>query len=203
MSARATWGAAPSGRPGGQQRFSDLAIGTALTLRLVFRLPLRQTEDFVRSILSVMRAGLDAPDHRTLSPRSQSLGVAAPSLSAKGPLHLIVDSTELSVIGEWEWAAAKHGGRGVRGWKKLHLGVDGAGVIVAHAVTEPTVDDATVGIDLIGAAAGDIASVTADAATTRSPSMRPRARDTRRWSCRRPGRHGCRDVDHARVRAIA
>ncbi|AMY07694.1 hypothetical protein LuPra_00872 [Luteitalea pratensis] len=26
--ARAAWGAAPSGRPGGQQRFSDLAIGT-------------------------------------------------------------------------------------------------------------------------------------------------------------------------------
>jgi hypothetical protein len=37
-------------------------------------------------------------------------------------------------------------------------------VIVAHALTESTVDDATVGIDLIGAAAGDIASVTADAA---------------------------------------
>ena len=43
----------------------------------------------------------------------------------------------------------KHGGRGHRGWKKLHLAVDRAGVIVAHALTEPTVDDATIGIDLI------------------------------------------------------
>jgi hypothetical protein len=68
------------------------------------------------------------------------------------------------VVGEGEWAAAKHGGRGIRGWKKLHLGVDGAGVIVAHALTEATVDDASVGIALIGAAAGPVASVTGDAA---------------------------------------
>ena len=162
--ARAAWGVPPSGRPGGQQRFSDLAIETALTLRLVFHLPLRQTEGFVRSILTVMRAGLDAPDHTTLSRRSQLLDVAVHNIPATGPLHLIVDSTGLSVVGEGEWAAAKHGGRGTRGWKKLHLGVDRSGVIVAHALTEATVDDATVGIDLIGAAAGDVASVTADAA---------------------------------------
>jgi hypothetical protein len=143
---------------GGQQRFSDLAIETALTLRLVFRLPLRQTEGFVRSLLTVMRAGLDAPDHTTLSRRSQLLDVATHDVPATGPLHLIVDSTGLSVVGAGEWAAAKHGGRGTRGWKKLHLGVDRSGVMVAHALTESTVDDATVGIDLIGAAAGGIAS---------------------------------------------
>ncbi len=70
-------------------------------------------------------------------------------------------------MGAGEWATAKHGGRGTRGWKKLHLGVDRSGVIVAHALTEATVDDATVGSDLIGAAAGDVASVTADAAYDR------------------------------------
>ena len=52
----------------------------------------------------------------------------------------------------------------VRGWKKLHLGVDRSGVIVAHVLTEATADDATVGIDLMGATVGDVASVTADAA---------------------------------------
>ena len=132
---RATWGAARSGRPGGQQRFSDLAIETALTLRLVFRLPFHQTEGFVRSILTVMRTGLDAPDHTTLSRRSQWLDVVVHNIPANGPLHLFVDSTGLSVVGEGEWAAAKLGGRGTRGWKKLHLGVDGSGVIVAHVLT--------------------------------------------------------------------
>ncbi|AMY09525.1 hypothetical protein LuPra_02742 [Luteitalea pratensis] len=91
--ALAAWGVPASGRPGGQQRFSDLAIETALTLRLVFGLALRQTEGFVRSILTVMRAGLDAPDQKTLSRRSQWLDVAVRNLPAKGPLHLIVDST--------------------------------------------------------------------------------------------------------------
>ena len=41
------WRPSPSGRPGGQKRFSDVAIETALILRLVFGLPLRQTEGFV------------------------------------------------------------------------------------------------------------------------------------------------------------
>ena len=137
--ARAAWIVPPSGRPGGQQRFSNLAIETALTLRLVFRLPLRQTEGFVRSILTVMRTSLDAPDHTTLSRRGQVLNIAAHHILATGPLHRIVDSTGLSVLGEGEWAAAKHGGRGTRGWRKLHLGVDRSGTIVAHALTESTV----------------------------------------------------------------
>jgi hypothetical protein len=86
---RAAWQVPPSGRPGGQQRFSDLAIETALTLRLVFRLPLRQTERFVRSILTVMRTSLDAPDHTTLSGRGQLLNVAVHKTLATEPLHLL------------------------------------------------------------------------------------------------------------------
>ena len=126
-----SWGVSAVRSTGRAAAVLDLAIETALTLRLVFRLPVRQTEGFVRSILTVMRAGLDAPDHMTLSRRSQWLDVVVHNLPAKGPLHLIVDSTGLSVVGEGEWAAAKHGGRGTRGWKKLHLGVDRSGVIVA------------------------------------------------------------------------
>ena len=37
-------------------------------------------------------------------------------------------------------------------------------MIVAHALTEPTVDDATIGIDLIETVDDEIARVTADAA---------------------------------------
>ena len=56
LSAAATdaWRPSPSGRPGGQTRFSDVAIETALILRLVFGLPLRQTAGFVRSVLALM-----------------------------------------------------------------------------------------------------------------------------------------------------
>ena len=70
-----SWKPAPSGLRGGQKKFSDHAIETALTLRLVFNLPLRQAEGFLRSILSLMSIDLEAPDHTTLSRRSQSLNI--------------------------------------------------------------------------------------------------------------------------------
>ena len=50
---------APRNTPGGQPHYSDLAITTALTLRAVFHLPLRQTEGLIGSILQLL--GLDRP----------------------------------------------------------------------------------------------------------------------------------------------
>ena len=46
-----SWRAAPRTTPGGQPSYSDLAITTALMLRAVFRLALRQTEGLIGSIL--------------------------------------------------------------------------------------------------------------------------------------------------------
>ena len=160
----AAWTPAPTGRRGGQRKFSDHAIETALTLRLVFGLPLRQAEGFLRSVLSLMNVDREAPDHTTLSRRSQHLDVRFHLIPADEPLHLIVDSTGLSIVGEGEWAAVKRGGRGTRGWKKLHLGVDGSGAILAHVLTEGNADDATTGLTLIDAVEGNISRFTADAA---------------------------------------
>ena len=160
----ASWKPAPTGRRGAQRKFSDHAIETALTLRLVFKLPLRQAEGFLRSVLSLMALDLEAPDHTTLSRRSQNLSIQLARVSRKEPIDLIVDSTGLSIVGEGEWAAAKHGGRGRRGWKKLHLGVDRTGVIVAQTLTHGSADDAKAALDLIDEVKDDMASFTADAA---------------------------------------
>ena len=160
----ATWEAVGVGKRGGQRQYSDLAIETALTLRLIFHLPLRQTEGFLTSIFGMLGLDLSAPDHTTLSRRGQHLDLPLRRAPAGAGLHLIVDSTSLSIVGVGEWAAAKHGGRGRRGWKKLHLGVDRSGVIVARALTEASVDDATTGITLIEATDGALGRVTADAA---------------------------------------
>ena len=73
-------------------------------------------------------------------------------------------STGLSIVGAGEWAAAKHGGCGRRGWRKLHLGVDQSGVIRVHTLTEKTGDDATTAVDLLTAVEGPLVRVTADAA---------------------------------------
>ncbi len=160
----ATWEAVGVGKRGGQLQYSEVAIETALTLRLIFHLPLRQTEGFLRSIFGMLGVDLSAPDHTTLSRRGQHLDLALRRLPAGAGIHLIVDSTGLSTVGEGEWAAVKHGGRGRRGWKKLHLGVDGSGVIVAHALTGGHVDDATTALDLIDKVEGDVSCLTADAA---------------------------------------
>ena len=69
------WKPASSGKRGGQKKFSDHAIETALVLRLVFKLPLRQAEGFLRSILSLMDLNLEAPHRTTVSRRSQQLDV--------------------------------------------------------------------------------------------------------------------------------
>ena len=69
----AAWTPRRSGRRGGQRRYSDLAIETALTLRLLYHLPLRQAEGFLHALFGMMRLDLSAPDSTTLSRRSQHL----------------------------------------------------------------------------------------------------------------------------------
>ena len=160
----ATWEPTGVGTRGGQRKYSDLAIETALTLRLLFHLPLRQTEGFLTALLGLMGLDLPTPDHTTLSRRGQHLDLTLRRLPTGEGTHLIIDSTGLSIVGEGEWAAAKHGRRGKRGWKKLHVGVDQSGAIVAQGLTEATGDDATTAITLIEAVHGHVARVTADTA---------------------------------------
>jgi hypothetical protein len=111
-----------------------------------------------------MALDLEVPDHTTLSRRSQYLSTQLAHVSTKNLINLIVDSTGLSIVGEGEWAAAKYGGRGRRGWKKLHLGVDRTGMIVAEILTDGDVNDAKTALDLIDEVKCDIASITADTA---------------------------------------
>ena len=110
-----------------------------------------------------MRATYDSCNN-ALSRRGQHLQRRLRPVPSGERIHLVLDSTGLSIFGEGEWAAAKHGGRGRRGWEKLHLGVDRSGVILAHTLTEATVDDATTALDLITAVDGNLVSVIADAA---------------------------------------
>jgi hypothetical protein len=97
----------------------------------------------------------------TVSRRSQQVDVGLRLAATKGRLHLIVDSTGLSIIGEGEWAAVKHGGRGRRAWKKLHLGVGRSGAIVAEVLTDGDAHDSNTALDLIDEI-DDVASFTAD-----------------------------------------
>jgi hypothetical protein len=139
----AAWKAAPRTTPGGQPHDSDLAITTALTLRAVFRLPLRQTEGLIGSVLQRLGLDLPVPDFSTLSRRAQTLELPAPPRATGGAIHLLVDSSGLKLSGPGEWRVEKHGTSRRRSWRKLHIGYDAVtGRIVAAILTDRDVDDA-------------------------------------------------------------
>ncbi|NIO22109.1 MAG: hypothetical protein GTN76_15620 [Candidatus Aenigmarchaeota archaeon] len=92
--------------------------------RLVFRLPLRQAEGFLKSILILMDLYLPCPDHTTISRRNRTARIRRNTRGLPdGPVCFIDDSTGLKICGQGEWHAKKHGKRLRKRWKKLHLGV--------------------------------------------------------------------------------
>ncbi len=122
------WRAPPSGKPGGQRTYANIAIEAALTIRMVFHLPLRQTEGFLRSLTHMFELEIPVPDHTTLSRRLKNLGIIdVPSVTSHRPIHLFIDSTGLRIHVSHLRTPPKH-----RTWRKLHLALDAdTGEIVA------------------------------------------------------------------------
>src|SRR3954470_4307356 len=110
----------------GQARYTDAAIQTSLMVRAAFKLPLRQTEGLMASVLTLMDLTISAPDHTTVSRRAVTLPVIQATVVPPGPLHVLIDSTGLQVYGAGQWLEAKHGAKSRRKWRKLHLAVDAA-----------------------------------------------------------------------------
>ena len=162
-----TWTPPPTGKRGRQQEFSDAAIQTCLTLKVLFGLPLRQTTGFVESLLRLVGLDWVVPDFSTLCRRQQTLNVSLPYRGATGPLHLLIDSTGIKSEGEGEWNARKHGCPKRRIWRKIHIGIDEETLEVrAVEVTTSNVDDAPMLPELLNQIPPDqnIGSVTADGA---------------------------------------
>ncbi len=155
----------PRTTPGGQPHYSTLAITTALTMRTVFGLALRQTEGLIGSVIALLGLALAVPDHSTLSRRSKTLEVPPHRRLGAGPLHLLVDSTGLKLSGAGEWLVEKHGTSRRRSWRKLHIGIDGeSGEIVAIELTKKESDDAARTAALLDQLTDPLASFTADGA---------------------------------------
>jgi Transposase DDE domain len=160
------WRAAPRTTPGGQPWYSPLALLTALTLRAVFRLALRQTERLIGSILHLLGLALAMPDHTILCRRAETLEVPRPRPRKSGEaVHLLVDSTGLKLCGAGEWLLEKHGTKPRRSLRKLHIGMDAeTGQSVAATLTTNDVDDGSQAGPLLDRVSASVASFTADGA---------------------------------------
>ncbi|WP_426960180.1 IS5 family transposase [Muricoccus radiodurans] len=115
---RSAEGTGQRGRP---QVVTDAAVQCVLTPKVRYRLRLRAAQGMTGSLIRL--AGLDwsVPHYRTLSRRQRSLTVMIPYCRRGGPLHLVVDSSGLKVLGEGEWKVRKHGTNKRRVWRKVCL----------------------------------------------------------------------------------
>ena len=156
-----TWRAPASGKPGGQRTYSDLAIEAALTIRMVFHLPLRQTEGFLRSLADLLEVELPIPDHTTLSRRLKKLDnhlFRRPVTDE--PIHLLIDSTGLRIhVGHLRKPPKR------RVWRKLHLAVNAeTGEVLAAELTNRRTADCARVPGLLDQIDDRVASLMADGA---------------------------------------
>ena len=148
-------------KPGRQRKYSNHAIETTVTLGLVFGLASRQTEGFLRSLLTLLNLDNDVPDHSTISRRKARLGkVASYERRTVKPVHLRIDSSGLSVhVGQLRTPPK------ARDYRKLHLAVDEqTSDVVAGELTSKRARDASRVASLVGQIERPIASAKADAA---------------------------------------
>jgi hypothetical protein len=115
---------AGTGKRGRPPVFSDTAIQCALTLKVLFQLPLRAAQGLAGSPIRLAGLGWSVPHFSTLSRRQQALTVVIPYRARGEPLHLVVDSSGLKVLGEGEWKLRRDGADRRRIWRKVHLAVD-------------------------------------------------------------------------------
>ena len=171
--AMAAWKPPRNDRRGRPQKYSEIAVETGLMLRLAFDRPWRQTEGMLTSIMRLLGLDLPVPDHTTFSRRSAGLTVAEAVSIGRGPVNVVIDSTGLKVFGAGEWQREKHGGKGRRTWRKLHLAADpDTGEILASELTTTEDGDASQVGPLLDQISGPIASVTADGAYDGEPVYR-------------------------------
>ena len=148
-------------KPGRQRKYSNHAIETTVTLGLVFGLASRQTEGFLRSLLTLLNLDNDVPDHSTISRRKARLGKGASyERRTVKPVHLRIDSSGLSVhVGQLRTPPK------ARDYRKLHLAVDEhTSDVVACELTSKRARDASRVASLVGQIERPIASAKADAA---------------------------------------
>ena len=108
-------------------------------LHVLFHLPFRQEEGFVKS-LSRYVDGLKAPDWSTIWERTKSLDMKLDGVRTDQPISVAIDSSGIKVSNSGDWIRKKW--KVKRGYLKVHLAVDAKNKeAVSMQVTEESVHD--------------------------------------------------------------
>ena len=113
-----------SGTTGRPKVYSTELIELALTIRELFRLPLRQTAGFVEYLFGLMHLSGSIPDYTTLSRRAGKLNLRFNRQTRRSGIVMLIDSSGFKVFGEGEWMRKKHGATYQRTWRETHIAVD-------------------------------------------------------------------------------
>jgi len=126
---------------GGQAKYTESAITSLLSLRFIFKQPLRAMEGFAKSLVSMMNLDIDVPDYTTLSNKIKEMKIKLPPIcrDSSGGYVASVDSTGLKIHGQGEWNRKKHSQKDRRQWVKMHLMVDNESMQIL--AVESTADD--------------------------------------------------------------
>lgn len=129
-------------RPGAPFIYSDKAIQACLAIRYLFKLPLRATEGFIKSLFTREKITLQSPSYSQLSRRTATLEIPKIIIRPGQTINIAFDSTGLKVFGEGEWKVRSHGASKRRTWRKLHVAidVDSLAVVAARLTTNSIID---------------------------------------------------------------
>lgn len=150
--------------------YSNVVILTALTLRQLFRITLRQTEGLMTSLIQLLGQNLKVPDYTTLCRRAKFLPIDLKSRETNQKRHILVDSTGIQIIGEGEWKKLKHGQARYQVWKKLHIAMDAnEHIILSATITDSVRQDGNYLSILLNKINGPIEAVVGDGAYDKKP----------------------------------
>ena len=127
---------------GSSPKYPDSTVIACHYLRLVFKLPLRQTQGFIDSLLKEMGyTTFSCPDYSCLSKRLSKLGFKTPTFKKTDKpdedlAAIAIDSTGLKEFGKGEWHQEKHKVNAKRSWKKAHFAVSDDHIIHGAILTE-------------------------------------------------------------------
>jgi hypothetical protein len=124
---------------GAPYRYPEAFMRLLAYLHVLFHLPFRQEEGFVKS-LSRYVDGLKAPDWSTIWERTKGLDMTLEGVRTDQPISIALDSSGIKVSNAGDWMRKKW--KVKRGYLKIHLAVDAKSKqAVSMQVTEETVSD--------------------------------------------------------------